>query len=71
MTASFNVSAKPLPTTSRGSSAGSSNQGTSLYPAHNAQDVGEVVLAETMNEANSLLFRGNYLLIMKSKIASF
>ena len=49
--ASFIVSAKPLPATSRGSSAGSSNLGTSLYPAHKARDVGEVVLAETMNEA--------------------
>ena len=51
--ASFIASAIPLPPTSRGSSAGSSNLGTSLYPAHKARDVGEVVLAETMNEANN------------------
>ena len=49
--ASFIVSAKPPSPTSRGSSAGSSNLGTSLYPAHKARDVCEVVLAETMNEA--------------------
>ena len=49
--ASFIVSAKPLPPTSRGSSAGSSNLGTSLYPAHKARDLGEVVLSETMHEA--------------------
>ena len=53
--ASFIASAKPLPPTSRGSSAGSSNLGTSLYPAHKARDVGDVVLAETMNEANNFL----------------
>ena len=50
--ASFIVSAKPLPPTSRSSSAGSSNLGTSLYPAHKGRDVDDVVLAETMNEAN-------------------
>ena len=49
--ASFIVSAKPLPPTARSSSAGSSNLGTSLYPAHKARDVGDVVLAETMNQA--------------------
>ena len=53
--ASFTVSAKPLPPTSRGSSAGSNNLGASLYPAHKARDVGEVILAETMNEADSIL----------------
>ena len=53
--ASVIVSAKPLPPPSRGSSAGSSNLGTSLDPAHKARDVGEVVLAETMNEANNFL----------------
>ena len=39
------------PPTSRGSSSGSSNLATSLYLAHKARDIGEVVLAETMNEA--------------------
>ena len=53
--ASSIVSTKPLPTTSRGSSARSSNLGTSLYPAHKARDVGEVVLAETINEANNFV----------------
>ena len=54
--ASFIVSPKPLPPSSRGSSAGSSNLGTSLYPAHKARDVADVVLAETMNEAGYPLY---------------
>ena len=54
-TASFIVLAKPLSSTSRGSSAGSSNLGTSFYPAHKERDLGEVVLAETMNEAKKNL----------------
>ena len=53
--ASFIVSAKPRPPTSRGTSEGSNNLGTSLYPAHKARDVVEVVLAETIKEADSIL----------------
>ena len=46
------VSISPFPdSTSRALSAGSSNVGKSLDPADKARDVGDVVLAETMNEA--------------------
>jgi hypothetical protein len=49
---SFIVSAQTPSPTSRGSSAGSSHLTPSLDPAHKARDVGQVVLAGTMNMAH-------------------